>query len=175
MRLITHTPRTPEETIALDELLLKKAEEGEIGETLRFWEAEEYFIVVGRAGKTAEDCEISRCHNDGIKVIRRISGGGTVLQGPGCLNYSLILSYKENKEYGDINSSYCAILGGLAEELQKAGHNVKFMPISDLAIEGKKISGNAQARKRSFFLHHGTFMYDLDMEKVSSYLAHPVK
>lgn len=175
MNFVEFTSKIPEEHLALDEFLLNKAESGELGETLRFWEAEEYFVVVGRACKVREDCLEEKCTRDYVKILRRISGGGTVLQGPGCVNYSAVLSYKSDNGYSSIRSSYRNILGKISEAMQARGINVAFYPISDLALDGRKVSGNAQARKRKYFLHHGTFLYDFDLEKIPSYLKHPAK
>jgi len=161
--------------IALDEVLLDKATRGGIGETLRFWESRDYFIVVGRAGKVKEDCNVRECRREKIKIIRRTSGGGAVLQGAGCLNFSLVLSYKRDERYKSIQGSYLSILHDIAESFQRTGLNVEFFPTSDLALDGKKISGNAQARKRGFFLHHGTFLYDFDLPRVEKYLKHPAR
>jgi len=173
MKLIENPAPTPEKNITMDEEFLVKAEAGEIGESLRFWEAKEYFVVIGRSGKAEEECRIDKCRRDGVKIIRRLSGGGTVLEGPGCLNYSVILSYERDDAFRNIRSSYRVILGGIARRLKAKGHDARFLPISDLAAAGRKFSGNAQARKKRYFLHHGTFLYDFDIEKVSRYLKHP--
>ncbi len=173
MQLIECPCETPEEFIALDEALLLKAERGEIGETLRFWESRDLFAAVGRACRVEENCLRSFCAEDGVKIIRRISGGGTVLQGPGCYNYSIILAYGRDARYKNVNSSYRAVLTGISERLKKKGVRAEVLPLSDLAVDSIKISGNAQARKRSFFLHHGTFLLGFDTGKVSRYLKHP--
>lgn len=173
MELLNFTSNIPEENIALDELMLAKAENEETGETLRFWMSEEYFIVLGRAGRVNDDCFLYKCNSENIKIIRRISGGGTVLQGPGCLNYSAVVSYDRNKKYRDINYSYNDLLGNIAEELKKKQGNVAFSPISDITCGNKKISGNAQARKKKFFLLHGTILFDFDLGKIPEYLKHP--
>jgi lipoate-protein ligase A len=175
MEIVNYLPDTPEEQIALDELLLQKAEADELGETLHLWSAKDYFVVLSRAGKIAEDCFQERCRQDNAKILRRISGGGTVLQGPGCLNYSIILAYESDKRYKSIKSSYMVILGKISYVMRAKGFDVQFFPVSDLALSGKKISGNAQARKKRYFLHHGTFLYNFDIEKVSHYLKYPPK
>jgi len=175
MKLVTYHSNDPAELIAMDELLLNKAEAGEIDETLRFWSPEEYFIVVGRAGRTAEDCFLDRCRRGKIRIIRRISGGGTVLQGPGCFNYSAIISYETDGAYRGVRSSYGKILGKIRDALKTKRFNAEVFPLSDIALGTRKISGNAQARKRKFFLHHGTFLHDFDVGKVSLYLRHPCK
>lgn len=175
MQLINHHFNSPEENLACDEYLLLLAESGRVDETLRFWESPDPFVTVGRAGKVYEDCFPERCRDDGVKILRRISGGGTVLQGPGCLNYSIILSYNSNKTFKHIRHCYRYLLGKIADALTLEGHEVRFLPLSDLALNGRKISGNAQARKRNFFLHHGTLLFDLDPGKVTYYIKHPAE
>ncbi|MDD5634300.1 MAG: lipoate--protein ligase family protein [Candidatus Omnitrophica bacterium] len=175
MDLIDYNAKEPCENLAMDEFLLMEAERGELGETFRVWESKEYFVVLGRAEKAEENCLMENCSRGGIKVLRRISGGGTILQGPGCLNYSAVLAYEKNEKFKNIITSYECILGGISELLRGSGYDVKFLPISDLAINNRKISGNAQARKRKYFLHHGTFLYDFDIDRISNYLKHPPK
>src|SRR5258707_12456145 len=82
---------SPAENLACDEALLEQAEQGVGGELLRCWEAREYFVVVGYANKAAVEVNLEYCEGHGVRVFRRCTGGGTVLQGPGVLNYSLIL------------------------------------------------------------------------------------
>ncbi|MEA3490126.1 MAG: lipoate--protein ligase family protein [Candidatus Omnitrophota bacterium] len=173
MKIVEYIAATPEENIAMDELLLKKAESGDEGETLRFWSSEKYFVAAGRACRVAEDCFLERCRVDDVRIIRRTSGGGTVLQGPGCLNYSAVLSYDRDERYRVVRDSYRRILKRVSEAFGSRGHEVEFFPVSDLAFGGRKISGNAQARKRKYFLHHGTFLFDFDLGKISYYLKHP--
>ncbi|MDP8259034.1 MAG: lipoate--protein ligase family protein [Candidatus Aadella gelida] len=175
MKLIDHSLTTPEENIAFDEVLLKEAERGSIGGTMRFWESSEYFVVLGRAGKLNEECLLRNCLSDEIKILRRLSGGGTVLQGPGCINYSLILPYSQDSRYSGIKSSYEAILGKIIEGFDSRGVKLKYMPISDIAFLDKKVSGNAQARKKKHFLHHGTFLSHFKIDKIFEYIKHPKK
>lgn len=175
MKLVNLSLDTPEENIAFDEEMLLSAESGRAEETLRFWESGEYFIVMGRAGKIDQDCFTYKCIKEGIKIIRRLSGGGTVLQGPGCLNYSAIVAYERDHSYRDIKYSYRDLLSKVASEFKLKGCDIEYFPVSDLALDKKKVSGNAQARKHKFFLHHGTFLYDFDIDRISSYLKHPAK
>ena len=175
MKIIDDFPMSPEENLAMDELFLVKAEKGELGETLRFWTNYEGFVVMGRSGKTDEECFVSKCREDGVKILRRFSGGGAVLQDRGCLNYSAILSYSRDEKYRKIDLSYESIMKGLAAGFSDKGQDVEFLPISDLAVSGRKFSGNAQARKRRYFLHHGTVLLDMDISKIGRYLKHPPK
>ncbi len=91
MNLLDCTFPTPAENLACDEALLEAAEAGECGEMLRFWEPRQLFVVVGYANKLATEVNLEACESRGVPVLRRCSGGGTVLQGPGCLNYAVVL------------------------------------------------------------------------------------
>jgi len=167
--------KSPQENILYDEVLLHLAERGKASEVLRFWESQEYFIVLGRIGKEQEDVKISEVRKDRIVVLRRSSGGGTVLQGKGCLNYSLVLSKERHPQITDLRKSYKVILGKVIETLKQLGVKAMFNPISDIALveNERKISGNAQKRSKKYILHHGTILYDFDIEMIERYLKIP--
>ena len=93
MKCLDLTLRTPAENLACDEGLLDFCEGGCGHEILRFWEPQTHFVVLGHANRVATEVDREACERLGIPVLRRCSGGGTVLQGPGCLNYSLILKF----------------------------------------------------------------------------------
>src|ERR1022692_3821247 len=105
MKLLDLSLPTPAENLACDEALLDSCEEENGGEILRFWEPREYFVVVGYANKVASEANVPACATDAIPILRRCSGGGTVLQGPGCLDYSLILKITEAGPLTGINSA----------------------------------------------------------------------
>jgi lipoate---protein ligase len=168
---IDRTLATLDENLALDEALLLAAEAGESGESLRFWEWPAPAVVLGAGGSIAIDVNEAACRTDGVPVHRRASGGGTVLLGPGCLLFSLVLSYERAKELGDVTASYRWILGRVCEALRSLA--VDHVGISDLAIAGLKVSGNAQQRKARHVLHHGTLLYALDLPQVARYLNPP--
>ena len=91
MKLCDLTLGTPEENLACDEALLDLCEAGGSDELLRLWALPQYFVVLGYANKAATEVNLPFCRQLSIPVLRRCTGGGTVLQGPGVLNYSLIL------------------------------------------------------------------------------------
>jgi lipoate-protein ligase A len=158
--------------LALDEVLLRRAEEAGTGELLRFWGWPEPGVVLGAGGEVGKDVHLERCTSEGVPIHRRSSGGGTVLLGKGCLLFSLVLSVERAPELKHVNASYRWILEKLAEALAPFGA-VRHEGICDLAIGGKKFSGNAQQRKQRFILHHGTLLYDFDLAKISHYLKLP--
>jgi len=162
-----------EENIAYDEKLLDLAEQGLGNETLRFWESPDFFIVLGRVSKPEIDVKIEETARDGVKIIKRRSGGGTVLQGPGCLNYSLVLSLEKRQELRDIKKSYEFIIGKICGAFNSAGIKAEFEPLSDMALSGRKFSGNAQWRRKRYILHHGTILYNFPIEMIGKYLKMP--
>lgn len=172
MKLLDLTLNRPEENLALDEALLDACEEsGE--ETLRFWESETHFVVLGYSNKIDEEAHRDACRSAGIPVLRRASGGGTVLQGPGCLNYSLVvrthhagLDTVTGTNHHIMTRLRLAFAHRLRRPVTIEGH-------TDLAIGGLKFSGNAQRRKRNAILFHGTFLYGFDFEKIEAFLKPP--
>ena len=70
---------TPEENLACDEVLLDLCERGGGDELLRFWALPQYFVVVGYANKASTEVDLPLCRQLGIPVLRRCTGGGTVL------------------------------------------------------------------------------------------------
>ena len=172
MNAFDYTPPTPEENLALDEALLLEAEQqtGE-GEVLRFWELPTEAVVLGSGGIVADDVQISACEEAGIPILRRSSGGGTVLLGPGCLCFTLVLRYDRHPALGEIGSSYRWILDVLINGLRLPG--LALQGICDLTWGDRKFSGNAQQRKRHHLLHHGTILYAFDLPRVAQFLTLP--
>jgi len=161
--------------LALDEALLLEAEDGSTGEVLRFWEWPESAIVLGAGGQLAVDVDESACTADSVPILRRASGGGTVLLGRGCLLFSLILAYDRDPALRDVNSSYRYILDRIAAPLRSIADYLEHAGTSDLAVGGLKVSGNAQQRKRHYLLHHGSILYSFDHSLITRYLRMPDK
>ena len=175
MRVLDLTFKKPAQNLALDEILLEEAEAGKTGDTLRFWESDSFFVVLGISQILRREVEEKNCREDNVPILRRASAGGCVLQGPGCLNYSFVLARNEHRELATIRGSYCYILGRIAEALRKRGLSVRHKGISDLALSGKKVSGSAQKRRKRYILHHGTLLYKIDAGKMERYLREPAE
>ena len=173
MRVIDDSFREPERNLALDQVLLDNAEERAGGEVLRFWESPIPFVVLGVAQKLEQAVDEEACCRDNVPILRRCSAGGCVLQGPGCLCYTLVLDTTLRAEIRTIRSSYEEILGKLARAFQTKGIDLAPAGISDLAMDGRKVSGNAQRRRKRFILHHGTFLYEMPIERIRLYLREP--
>lgn len=175
MKYLDLTLPTPAANLALDEALLDACDEGG-DEVLRVWEPTEYFVVVGYANHVEREVNMETCWREKIPVLRRCSGGGTVLQGPGCLNYSLILKIDSAMELQTVTGTNRFVMERhrkiFAEEF---GLLAQFQGMTDLTIGDKKFSGNAQRRKRAALIFHGTFLLDFDLTLVEKLLPMPSK
>jgi lipoate-protein ligase A len=171
MRLLDLTLPDPADNLALDEALLLATETGG-AEVLRLWELPAPAVVLGAGGSVAIDVNVAACEADCVPVLRRASGGGTVVIGPGCLCFSLVLSYDRAPGLDQIRASNRYIL----ERVRNALAPVVAATLegtSDLAVNEVKISGNAQQRKRTHFLHHGTLLCGFDLALIAKYLHAP--
>jgi lipoate-protein ligase A len=156
------------ENLRLDQELL---EEG--NGILRVWESAKECVVLGQSGKPERDVRLDECCRAGVPVLRRCSGGGAVLLGPGCLNYTLVVPIAWHPECRDVRYSVrwittrvrCAL--GLPQ-LRCEGQ-------SDLALNGRKVSGSAQRRTQKAILHHGTLLYRFDATRAEIFLRPPVR
>lgn len=177
MNLLDWTLPTPEQNLAADEALLDFCEARDAMEVLRFWESPRHFVVVGYAESVATEVNLAACAARGIPVLRRCSGGGTVLQGPGCLNYSVVLRISADGPTRNIAATNQFVMernrAALEGVLQNPHSEIAVRGHTDLALDGVKFSGNAQRRKRRCLLFHGSILLNLDLALVEALLPMP--
>ena len=175
MKILDHSFTTPEENLACDEALLNESEASGGTEVLRFWTSRSYFAVLGYSNAWKEEV-ISRAT---VPVLRRCSGGGTVLQGPGCLNYSLVLKIPEDKSgsplQGIVSTNRYVMEKNRAALETLLGKTVRVQGHTDLTLEDRKFSGNSQRRLKKRLLFHGTFLLDFDLARIGRVLKAPPK
>ncbi len=122
-------------------------------------------IIVGKYQNTAEEVNREFVEKQGIRVARRLSGGGAVYHDKGNLNFTFITEQK-----GFANFNFKAFVKPVLQALQSLGVEAEFTGRNDLALDGKKFSGNSQYAKRGRLLHHGCIMLDSNLEKVQDAL-----
>lgn len=173
MQLLDITLRESPANLACEEALAQRCESGG-PEVLRFWEPHEVFVVAGYANSLSAEVNLEACRAEGVPVFRRVSGGGTVLQMPGCLNYALILKIYEDGPLSTVSGANRFIMGRNAEALgQLLGREVTVRGHTDLAVDDRKISGNAQRRWKNCLLFHGCLLLAADLSLVSCFLRFP--
>ena len=177
MKILDLTFPTPAENLAGDEALLQSAESGESGEVLRFWESPTHFVVVGYANKVATEVNVAACEARNVPILRRCSGGGTVVQGPGCLNYALVLRITDDRPTHSIQAANQFIMErnreAVTSALRTPHSTLRVEGHTDLAVGDLKFSGNSQRRQRNYLLFHGTFLLHFDLSLVSELLHLP--
>ena len=148
-------------------------------ECLRFWESPEPFVVVGYANKVATEVNVAACEARKIPILRRCSGGGTVVQGPGCLNYTLVLPITKDGPLHSIAVANQFIMrrnrAAIDSALRTPHSAIAIRGHTDLAIGERKFSGNSQRRRKHFLLFHGTFLLNFDLTLIGDLLRMPSK
>ncbi|NYB74164.1 lipoate--protein ligase [Sedimentibacter hydroxybenzoicus DSM 7310] len=115
-------------------------------------------IVMGKHQNAYEEINIKAIEQNNIKVARRNTGGGTVFHDRGNLNYSVITDYDKNT-FIDYDKFIIPVINAL----NSIGVKAEKRRTSDIAIDGKKISGSAQTIKGNRALHHGTLLFSADL------------
>ncbi|MFD2630325.1 lipoate--protein ligase [Oceanobacillus kapialis] len=122
-------------------------------------------IIIGRNQNTVEEINTSYVDENGIKVVRRLSGGGAVYHDEGNLNFSFI-----TKDDGNSFQNFAKFTQPVVEALNKLGVPAELQGRNDLTANGRKISGNAMFSTKGRMFSHGTLMFDSEIENVVSAL-----
>ncbi len=184
-----------EQNLALDEALLELAHEGLVTTTyVRTWMAAEPVVVLGSSSRVDEELDSLVCEAAGVRVVRRPSGGATVVLGPGCLMWSVVTPHPvgvpaiEAIHAAMLDPLAAAINAALPAAAHHAGHRVARRGTSDLAISDpqggepahrerdvpeRKVSGNALRVRRHGVLYHGTLLDSFNLSLVAKVLRHP--
>jgi len=173
--LAANLPSVAEE-LALDEAILDEAHEGRLSaRVVRTWTAAEPTVVVGSSSRIDEEVDREACRRLGARIVRRPSGGLTVVIGPGCLMWSVVTPLPAPAPA--IERIHATMLDPLAAALVEAGRPVVRRGSSDLALAAsdgdRKVSGNALRVRRGAVLYHGTLLDDFDLDLVGRLLRHP--
>ena len=153
----------PQINLAIEEYILRKMDIEEDSYLLFY--INEPSIIIGKNQNTVEEIDTEFVENNGIKVVRRLSGGGAVYHDLGNLNYSFI-----TKDDGESFRNFKKFTEPVVKALQKIGVNAELIGRNDLLVDGRKISGNAQFATQGRMFSHGTLMFDTEIEKVVSAL-----
>src|SRR5699024_5251129 len=110
---------------------------------------------------SVEEINTEYVDKNGIKVVRRLSGGGAVYHDEGNLNFSFI-----TKDDGKSFHDFAKFTQPVVEALNNIGVPAELIGRNDLLVDGRKISGNAQFSTKGRMFSHGTLMFDSEIEHV---------
>lgn len=125
-------------------------------------------ILIGKNQNTISEINLDYVKDNKIEVVRRLSGGGTVYNDLGNMNFTFI-TYRD-KSKASLKNGFEKFALPVVKALQELGVNAIFTGRNDIEINGRKFSGNAQCFQKDKLLHHGTLLYDCDMSKLSQAL-----
>jgi len=164
--------------MAIDEAIVTARIEDFVPNTLRFYQWKPPAVSVGRFQDVFNEVHVENCRQQGVDVVRRTTGGGAVYHDSrGEVTYSVIVKEKDLRTQ-DVFAAYNTICNGLIEAARILGIDADFNPgdpknCPNIAINGKKISGSAQFHRGGVLLQHGTFLLDVDLDKMFTFLRVP--
>ena len=123
-------------------------------------------IIVGKNQNTNEEVNLKYVEENGIHVVRRLSGGGAVYHDLGNLNFSFL-----TKDDGDSFNNYKKFTEPVVKALHKLGVEAELSGRNDIHVGTRKISGNAQFTTKGRMFSHGTLMLDSNIEEVVNALV----
>jgi lipoate---protein ligase len=148
--------------MALDEVLLDAVAAGRRPPILRFWGWTEPTLVLGSNQAVANELDLLAVERHGFTVVRRLSGGGTMLAEPGrTITWSLVTPVGPVAGMSFVES-FAHLDRWAVDTLRSLGVDAGYRPINDIVSPSGKIAGAAQARRRGALLHHVTMAYSMD-------------
>ena len=154
MKYIVNTSNDPAYNIALEAYAFRELVNED--ELFILW-INRPAIIVGKHQNTIQEINKEYTDAHGIKVVRRLSGGGAVYHDLNNLNYTII-SNKADEGAFDFKTFSQPVIATLAD----LGVKAEFTGRNDLEIDGQKFCGNAQYVRNGRIMHHGCLMFDVD-------------
>lgn len=158
-RIVISSEHDPYYNLALEEDLLKQVQQDEV--ILYIWQNEKT-VVIGRNQNPYLECDVSQLSSNGVRLARRISGGGAVYHDLGNVNFTFI--YKESNK--DLEKQ----LNVIKKAVEAFDVAVELSGRNDLTIQGQKFSGHAFYAEDGNEFHHGTLMVDVDVNQLAKVL-----
>lgn len=152
----------PYYNLAFEEYVLTRMDKGK--DYFLLWQNDNT-VVVGRYQNTAAEVDLDAARLNGVRIVRRMSGGGAVYHDMGNLNFSFVTDADRHAEF-----DFKVFILPLIETLRKLGVTAQFNGRNDVTIDGKKFSGNSQYLSDGRLLHHGTIMLSSNLDFVQRVL-----
>jgi len=151
--------------MAIDEALMETVNQAPV---LRIYGWRPPAVSVGYFQSMKEEVDLDKCNQNGVDVVRRLTGGGAVLH-----DFELTYSFITKDYPQNVMESYAWICDAVVISINRLGFDAHFVPLNDIIIGDKKVSGNAQTRRHGILLQHGTLLLGVDIDKMFSLLKVP--
>lgn len=158
--------------MAIDEAVMYARGMGAAPDTVRLYVFSPSAVTIGYFQSLSAAVDVGLARELGVPVVRRVSGGGAVYHDEfGEVTYSVVLP--DEAVPRGFEESFRYLTEAVVRAARKLGLPAEYVPLNDVVVNGRKISGQAQARKRGVVLQHGTFMYATDVDRLASLLTPP--
>jgi len=159
---------SPPESAALDDAILEAHIAGVVPSTLHYYVRARPTISVGYFQKVSESVDAAEASRRGVAIVRRKSGGSSIFTDSGQLIYALAVH--ESELPSGMSDSFLVICSAIARALSSFGLDARYRPMNDVEVDGRKISGNAQLRRKGSVLQHGTVIVQTDLDAMDAVL-----
>jgi lipoate-protein ligase A len=151
--------------MAIDEALIENTAEAPV---LRIYGWRPAAVSIGYFQSIKDEVDLEKCREIGVDAVRRLTGGGAVLH-----EFELTYSFITKQYPHNIMESYRWICEAIVMSINRLGFDASFVPLNDIVVNGKKVSGSAQTRRKGVLLQHGTLLLGVDIDKMFSILKVP--
>jgi len=158
LRYIVNDSTSAPYNIAMDEWLLYKLKPKE--PVFALWQNKSA-VIVGKYQNTFEEVNEDYIKEHDVQVVRRVTGGGAVYHDSGNLNFTFIIPVESSDQV-----DWKKFVEPMLVALKKLGIPAEASGRNDLLVNGKKVSGNAQRYANGYLIHHGTLLFNSDIEAV---------
>lgn len=140
---------------------------------LAAWVPETSMVVLGASNQAEIEANVHACESDGVPILKRYGGGGTVVLHSGCAVVSLgcwVAQPFQNRFYFDkVNQAVIAALALRWQELRELSQD----GLSDLTYRQAKVAGTSLFRSRNYLLYQASILVAAEIELIERYLCHP--
>jgi len=177
-RLLRFESGDPRLNLAVDEAILKSVETGLVSNTLRLWRNPRS-VVLGVSEEDEDEVDLDACKRFGVQIVRRFTGGGTVYQDGGNLNWTVVVKREPSmfSEIRDISEIFWTFAKPISIALGRFGLKAELRLPASILVDGMKISGMAASIKRGALLCHSSLLVNSDlslMRRVLKNMKYPV-
>ncbi|WP_404310543.1 lipoate--protein ligase family protein [Neorhodopirellula lusitana] len=165
---------TPARELARDEAMLQWADSmaeqddhSQSTQLFRVWKFTRPTVVLGRSSKFQDEVNLPYCDSRSIEVLRRCTGGASVVGGPGCLMYSVVIAVPSDGGLRKIDVAHDFVMQRVLAAVQDQLPHAKRLGICDLTLGQRKFSGNSLRVARHHLLYHGTILLSADLEMLA--------
>ena len=159
-RVIVSRCMDPYINCAAEDRIFRSLEEGE--RILFLWRNRDA-VIMGRYQNPYLECSLVEMRKDGVSLVRRQSGGGTVFHDPGNVNFTFITSRDEYDKEKNFQLVTRTLKNHFGIDACPSGRH-------DILVDGKKVSGSAFKLTSRKAFHHGTLLVNTDLERLTRYL-----